>query len=105
MDINKWLEEFRANEQKIADKDSKAKAEGKLVGRYINEPYADGKAVYVITKEFKTKVEIEVCTGIGDDWVIPYWGTKTKIDKSYALTNIQWRDNVEKLFRKEGVTK
>lgn len=101
MDVNKFLEECATNMKKITNKDEKAKAEGKLVGRYIAESFADGQAIYVITKELEVWVEIKVCTGIGDDWVIPYWGEKARIDKAYALRNINRRDSIEKLFKGE----
>ena len=65
-----------SNFKKLQKQDKMAKKVGKLVGRYIDEPWADGNAFYVIVKENKTSVRIRVVTGIGDDWIIlqpPNW--------------------------------
>lgn len=82
----------------VAIRDKAAKEAGKLVGRYISEPYADGRAIYEIIRESKKTVRIRVVTGIGDDWQIPYWGAETSIARQYALENIQRRDGLAALF-------
>lgn len=90
--------EWAKNFKKLEAQDLIARAKGQLVGRYIQEPYADGYAYYVITKETKTKVHLKVVSDIGDDWVIPYWGNGAMMDKSYAMNNIQRRDSLKELF-------
>lgn len=100
-ETSKWLAEMDAKWENLRSGDAEAKKSGRLVGRYIAEPFADGKAIYVIVKESKTRVRIRVVTGIGDDWRIPYWGDEASIDKGYALHNIAWRDNIDALFRKK----
>lgn len=91
-------DKWQTNFQKLNEKDLALKKANKLVGRYIKEQFADGYAFYEITKETKTKVGIKVIVNIGDDWVIPYWGQETMIDKNYALNNISVRDSLDKIF-------
>ena len=64
------IEIWEANMRKVKEADKKAKEKGKLVGRYIDEPYADGAAIYKIIRENKNTVRIKVVVDIGDDWVI-----------------------------------
>lgn len=97
-----WKERFDKNWAAIKSGDEDAAAKGELVGRYISEPFADGNAVYQIIKENKKTVRIRVCTGIGDDWTIPYWGRETSIDKEYALTQIRRREGLRALFSKKS---
>lgn len=91
---------WRKNTQQLEECDQKAKKEGILVGRYISEPYADGQAVYQIIRENKKTVRIKVCTGIGDDWILPYWGEEATIDKNYVIKKLEFRDHLNKVFRK-----
>lgn len=93
-----WKERFERNWKHLKNCDEKAAAKGSLVGRYIDEPFADGKAIYQIIKENKKTVRIRVCTGLGDDWVIPYWGEETSIKKDYALQKIRLRELLKKFF-------
>jgi len=96
-----FLETIKKNWAKLQECDKTAKEKGELVGRYIDEPFADGKAIYQIIKENKKTVRIRVCTGLGDDWVIPYWGEETTIDKEYAVKKVAQRDALVELFRKK----
>ena len=98
VDTNALIKKWEDNMKKVDETDKKAKAEGKLVGRYICEPYADGSAIYKIVRENKNTVRIKVVTDIGDDWIIPYWGKEATIDKSYALMNINRRDAINQMF-------
>lgn len=95
---NKLIEKWNKNIEALVREDKIAKEKGVLVGRYIKEQYADGYALYKITKETKYKVTIEVVKNVGDDWEIPYWGEKSIISKKYALDNILRRDGLEELF-------
>ena len=47
-------------------------------------------------------VRIKLCTGIGDDWAVPYWGIETTIDKQYAVDKIRNRERLEEFFRKRA---
>lgn len=100
MDIENLIKTWNDNFKQLALEDAKAKDLGLLVGRYIDEPIADGKAIYKIIKENKKTVRIKVVTGIGDDWTIPCWGKETTIDKDYAIRKLHSRDAIAKLFQK-----
>ena len=78
--------------------DAKAKAEGTLLYRYIDHPYADGRAYYQIVKVNKRSVSIKVLGGLGDDWVLPAWGRECKIPKNLAEQFVARRDALAKLF-------
>ena len=82
--------------------DNEAREAGELIGRFIQEPYADGYAYYQIVEEDKQKnnVLIMSCKQLGDDWVIPYWGDKTWIDKDYAEGSIKFRDQMAASYAK-----
>lgn len=95
-----FIEEWKENERKLREQDAKAKAEGKLVGRFIQEPVADGYALYEIIRENKNTVRIRLIKGIGDDYQISYWGEEATIKKDFALANLGWRDNISKIFSK-----
>jgi len=97
-DYSDTMKNFGKNISQMELKDKTAKQNKKLVGRYIREKYADGYSFYKIVKENKHTVRIQVITGIGDDWVIPYWGESSTINKNYALSNIQYRDELAKIF-------
>ena len=96
-----WKERFDQNWEKLEKCDKEAAAKSELVGRYITEPFADSSAVYQIIKENKKTVRIHVCTGIGDDWVIPYWGKEATVDKEYVLKKIKQREFLENMFKKK----
>jgi hypothetical protein len=66
--------------EQIVQTDKEAIANNTLVGRYLTHGFADGMAVYQVTKINKKSVRIEVVTGIGDDWILPAWGVKTTLD-------------------------
>lgn len=89
---------YKENWNKLFKKDQELKEKGELVGRFIQESYADGFAVYTIKTIKGKKALIQVVTGIGDDWRIPYWGDKALIDLKYAVQNIERRDTLNKLF-------
>lgn len=88
-DWGKAKETIDKNWATIEAWDKEARANKTLIGRTVCESYADGAAVYVVTKENKTTLQITVCQGIGDDWVIPYWGEKTNVKKSYLLPRLE----------------
>lgn len=95
-----FIETIEENQKTLFSLDKKAKEKNQLVGRYIKEPYADGYAIYQIIRENKSSVRVRVCTGLGDDWAIPYWGNEATIDKNYAEGNILRRDRMSELFKK-----
>jgi hypothetical protein len=96
-----FSDQMSKNVKIMEENDRRAAKAGKLVGRYIRESAADSYAYYLITKENKNTVRIEVITGIGDDWTIPYWGREATIDKRYAMKNLQFRDFCSGLFKEK----
>lgn len=81
---------------KLIDKAQRDK--GQLLGRYITHPIADGQAVYQITNVNGGQVTIQVCRGLGDDWVLPAWGEKATINRSTAEELVNRRDGLAALF-------
>lgn len=94
--IKQWNDNFGV----VIANDILAKEKKSLVGRYISEPYADGRAYYQIIKATKFTVTIQVITDIGDDWILPIWGKKASIPRKYAEQSIQERENLDKIFNK-----
>jgi len=96
-DSNSWnvMEENR----KLLDEiDKEAKDKGELLWRTIQEPFADGYAVYQIIKVNKKTARIRCCSGLGDDWMIPYWGEETSVDLDYVESKIQQKDAMAAFF-------
>jgi uncharacterized protein YqiB (DUF1249 family) len=91
---------YDENWKRLTACDNAAQKKQQLVGRYITEGYADGHAVYQIIEETKSNVVVQVVRGIGDDWVIPYWGEVGVINKKYAESKVNGRDALAKIFRK-----
>ncbi len=100
-DIAKSLGQSKKNFDDLDAADRKAKAARQIVGRYIREPYADGHAYYLITEDLGDEVRIEVCTGLGDDWVLPSWGEETLIEKNYAKESLRRRDAMDRFFHRD----
>ena len=89
---SEMMQYWADNEAKILAQDKRAKERQSMVGRVIMHPYADGQAVYEITRVNKRTVRIRVVTGIGDDWVLPAWGAETLIPFDTAVEFLQRRD-------------
>lgn len=96
-----FMKDWDTNNENLRQIDEKVKSEGGLVGRYIQEPYADSYAIYQIVGEKGSKVKIKVVTGIGDDWVLPMWGRECMIDKGYAQSSVYRRDKLREFFNKK----
>lgn len=84
--------EYDRNRESLDEQDKQAEMDGTMVGRYIEEGIADGCATYVIVKENKRTVKIRHVTGLGDDYMIGYWGKEATIHKAYAKTHLTCRD-------------
>ena len=89
---------YDENMEHLEECDKKARDADNIVGRYIQHQFADGYAVYQITRKNKDSVRIQVCTGLGDDWVLPAWGRTCTIDMETALRFLKWRDSMLELF-------
>lgn len=97
--VDEYYERLERNKKDLEMKDQAAKESGTLKGRYIQEPRADGYAIYEIIRVNKRSVRIRVVTGIGDDWTVPFWGEETTIPLDYAEQNVRRRDALEELFK------
>lgn len=95
------MKDWETNEANLRRIDQMVKSKGGILGRYVQEPYADGYAVYQVVEEKATKVKLRVVTGIGDDWVLPMWGEEAMVDKSYVQTSIYRRDKMSDFFKKK----
>jgi len=91
--------EWDRNYDIMVAKDEKAKREGKLVGRFVREAYADGYAYYEIVSENKNTLRIKSIKGLGDDWTIPYWGDEANVEKDYVVSKIELEDRLAKLIK------
>jgi hypothetical protein len=88
-----------ANYEKLMECDRKAGETGTLVGRVIRHPFADGFAVYQVTEVSARTCRIEVCRGLGDDWVLPAWGQNCTIAKDTAMQFIKREEGLRKIFK------
>lgn len=98
--INDLLKTWEKNWKAVVQLDKDAKKQNTILGRYLKERCGDGYAFYKIVKVNKLNVAIQVITGIGDDWILPYWGEKISISRTYAEHNIQERDYLDEIFSK-----
>jgi hypothetical protein len=90
------LDEMDANFEILVKQNEEAKKQGVLVGRFIQTPYADGYAYYVITEVTKTRAKLHVATGIGDDWTP--WGITGYISLRKAESLLNYQDRLARLF-------
>lgn len=83
-------------------RDAEAKEEGTIIGRYLEEPAADGKAYYqVIAVDGKNNTLQLEHLDIYDGWSIPmYEGMIDCFPVTYAMNNIKAREGMEELFAK-----
>ena len=83
---------YNSNWAKLEAVDKAARDRGELVGRFIREGVADGYALYMITKENKKTVRITHISGLGDDYMIQYWGWECMIEKDFAVRKLRAED-------------
>ena len=81
--------------------DEASRKAGILVGRVIDMPVADGAAHYVITKENKNTLVVEVQTGIDDDYRDWHWGDKSTVNKAKIVSLLKAEDSFKALFTKK----
>jgi len=91
----------RAYNEMIAA-DAEAKVEDTIIGRYLEEPAADGKAYYrVIAVDGKNNTLQLEHLDIYDGWSIPmYEGMIDCFPMTYALKNIEAREFLSGMFEK-----
>lgn len=93
MNIDYLMTTWKKNREKLDLDDKIAKEKGRLIDRYIEEPYADGYAVYKIIKKNKKTVRIQAVVGVGDSYVIPAWGEEANVPIDYILNKLAKRDD------------
>lgn len=74
-----------------------AKTNNTLLGRIIKFPYADGYAMYVVTKVNKKTVRIDWIDYM-DGWVDQRCGEQAMLDMDYAKQVIEGEDALRKIF-------
>lgn len=82
----------------LEEHDLSARSHGRLVGRYLTKSVEDGYAYYIITKESKKKVNIELLKGLPGEQVDPEWGEKSSLLKDVAIQMIEARDILDDLM-------
>ena len=96
--IERTIKKIESNLKQIYDIDEMAKSKGELLGRFIIEPVADGKAYYQIIQVNKLTVTIKLVENIGDDYMVHYWGRGTVISREYAESSVNYRDKTISFF-------
>ena len=98
--IEKWIEEDNKKFETMAKADQEAKKNKTLIGRYIVEPVADGRGYYVVTSMTRNRCAL-THVSIGDAWTISFVKMLDGIvPKKYVKKNIQAREAMENLFKK-----
>lgn len=92
------LKAIDENYEQLRKIDRMAKSKGELLGRYIDVPVADGKALYQIMRVNKNTVRIKALSGFGDDYILDYWGYESTVDKEYIQNLVRNRDKLEEIF-------
>ncbi len=85
-----YIEQLASNNSRLKRQDKKSRDSGTIVGRFFEEVYDDGVAIYVVVKEnvqgyINDTVSIKRCIGFGDD---AKNAPKVNVDRSYALRMI-----------------
>jgi len=74
-----------------------AKRNNTILGRLIRFPFADGYAIYVITKVNKKTVRV-AWIDYGDGWMDRRLGRGGLLDIDYAMKEIKGEDALKELF-------
>jgi hypothetical protein len=88
--VTNAIAEYERKMAELNRDDAAAKAAGKLVGRYITHPVADGQAIYKIVKA-GPRITIEV-VDVADGYMVPAWGRRTTITARQAMAFLAQRD-------------
>ena len=92
------LKAIDENYEQLTKIDKMAKSKGELLGRYVDIPVADGKAIYQIMRVNKNTVRVKALGGFGDDYIFDYWGYEATVDKDYVSTLVRNRDKLSEIF-------
>lgn len=89
------------NYEQLKEIDKMAKSKGELLGRYVDVPVADGKAIYQIMRVNKNTVRLKALSGFGDDYILDYWGYEATVDKDYIVSLVMRRDKLTEIFSRK----
>lgn len=92
------LKAIDENYEQLKKIDKMAKSKGELLGRYVDVPVADGKAIYQIMRVNKNTVRLKALGGFGDDYILDYWGIEASVDKEYVISLVRNRDKLDEIF-------
>ncbi len=74
---------YNANQETVHRIDKAARLAGRMVGRIVQCGVADGYATYMIIRENKQSVRLQMCPGLGDDYMEFAWGFEATVMKSH----------------------
>jgi len=102
VDTESLVDRMERSYNEMVAADAEAKAEGTIIGRYLEEPAADGKAYYqVIAVDGKNNTLQLEHLDIYDGWSIAmYEGMIDCFPLTYALKNIEAREFLSGMFEK-----
>lgn len=102
VDTESLVDRMERSYNEMAAADAEAKAEGTIIGRYLQEPAADGYAYYqIIAVDGKNNTLQLEHLDIYDGWsVAMYEGMIDCFPMTYALQNIEHRDGMAAMFAK-----
>lgn len=101
-DLAVWDDKEKENRDFLENIDQVQKEAGEICYRYLDFPYADGKAIYQVTGICGTMVKIVCCRGLGDDWEIPEYRDEAVILLSQALQIVGGRDKIADWMKISG---
>lgn len=100
-DIAVWDAKVRENRDFLRKVDEEQKELGELLYRYLDFPYADGKAIYQVTEVCGTMVRITHCQGLGDDWKILEYGDEAVILQEQAAQIVSRRERLNDMMKRK----
>jgi hypothetical protein len=86
---DKIEEDINQNWKNLEECDRTARSHGWLVGRYFRIAIADGAAVYQVVGVSARRANIQLITGIGDDWQDRYYGSGGSFAREEILRRIE----------------
>jgi len=96
-----WQSLMKKNWKQLEACDEAARKAKSLVGRKFGIPVADGKAWYQVVKESKTRLTIQLCTGLGDDYADHHFRGGGSFSRVDVMRYINFEEGMRKLFGRE----
>jgi len=108
LDFSNWEEAKKAmdaNWEALSKCDEVARKNKIFIGRIFSIGVADGKAMYQVIGETKTRFKVQHCTGLGDDYADHHFGYGGSFSKKEVLRYLDWEDGMRALFAKNSKKK